>query len=69
MRQELSAKSNDYPTRTKLATLITALDTSIISKLVICYELNLSNTVANAYMPSAIAAPRITLSFYSINNI
>jgi hypothetical protein len=52
-----------------LAILITALDTSLIDRSIICYDLKSSNTVANSHMPAAIAVPRITSNFHSIDDI
>jgi hypothetical protein len=62
LKQELSAKSDDYPKGFKfilitislmLAVFIMALDTSIIGRSTIYYELKSFNTVANAHMLSS----------------
>jgi hypothetical protein len=62
LNQELSAKSDDYPKGFKfvlitisimLAVFIMALDTSIIGRSTIYYELKSFNTVANAHMLSS----------------
>lgn len=77
-KQELNPKSDDYPKGFRfvlitislmLAVFIMALDTSIIGRSTIYYELKSSNTVANAHMPSATAVPKITSSFHSIDDI
>jgi MFS family permease len=76
--QELYVKSDDYPKGFKfvlitislmLAIFIMALDTSIIGRSTIYYELKSFNTVENTHILLATAVPNITSSFHSIDDI